>query len=161
MKNKRTIYGIILIVICMLELFNPFGGSILFNLLDEYNYGKIYVLLLGGLFAIPLVAFMVSLVWQIKSEKALHCLNKIIFFALLSQLYVVTFSNYNIMLSILFLMLSIAFQTESIFLEEVCLTWQSFYRKRIPILICIIVLVGVIVFPIVKYKYYEKSPYYL
>lgn len=173
MKNKRIIYGSILIAICMLELFNPLGGSILFHLMNEYNYGsilfhvldecnygRIYVLIIAMLFAIPLIIFSVGLVWQIKSGKALHCFKNIMFAALFSQLYIVTFSNYNIILSISFLMLSIAFQTESIFLEEVCLTWQSFYRKRMPILASVIVIAGVIAFPFIKYEYYKVSPYY-
>ena len=53
------------------------------------------------------------------------------------------------------------FQRESKKYEQVRITWQSIYQKRVPILICVILLIALIIgYPYVKYEYYERSPYY-
>lgn len=92
MKNKRTIYGIILLIVCIIEL----SGFVYWrriehtfadwNLIDGYQSGNIAELGICLIFSLLLLLLVIVIIWQLKYEKALRCFNKIAFLCIFPQL---------------------------------------------------------------------------
>lgn len=188
MKNKCTIYGVILIIICIIELTGLVQYSAGWNFivacsnLDMVDMGIYFIL------SLPLLLLITVIIWQLRNKKALQC-KKLIIISTLYQLYVLQnftalfmdtsdsiFNNgtnhsvlsymtwrnvFDICIVLLFFVFIRKFKIEGKKYEQVRITWQSVYRKRVPIVICVILLIaGIVGYPYVKYEYYERSPYY-